>query len=122
MSIKKPRCDNSSHYASIAVKHDFLVIVLFSSLSRKSPQVTSEVDDEDVFAEKQRIEKPTNEANQDILKINQLTKVFRRSMKENCVAVNNISVGVHTGEVCGLFLFQFTYQGSSSSTHCGIHF
>ena len=96
--------------------------MLFSSLSRKSPQVTSEVDDEDVFAEKQRIEKPTNEANQDILKINQLTKVFRRSMKENCVAVNNISVGVHTGEVCGLFLFQFTYQGSSSSTHCGIHF
>ena len=96
--------------------------MLFSSLSRKSPHVTSEVDDEDVFAEKQRIEKPTNEANQDILKINQLTKVFRRSMKENCVAVNNISVGVHTGEVCGLFLFQFTYQGSSSSTHCGIHF
>ena len=82
--------------------------MLFFSLSRKSPQVTSEVDDEDVFAEKQRIERPTNEANQDILKINQLTKVFRRSMKENCVAVNNISVGVHTGEVCGLFLFQFT--------------
>ena len=82
--------------------------MLFSSLSRKSPQVTSEVDDEDVFAEKQRIEKPTNEANQDILKINQLTKVFRRSMKENCVAVNNISVGVHTGEVSALWFISFS--------------
>ena len=51
-------------------------------------------EDVDVAEERKRIPNQT-----DILQIKNLSKVFWKTFGKNCVAVNNITVGVKSGEV-----------------------
>ena len=72
---------------------------LFHFYYRKSrTQVTSQEEEDDVLSERKRIETEQND-NSDILKIDKLTKIFGRSLGKDCVAVDNISMGVKSGEV-----------------------
>ena len=54
------------------------------------------VEDTDVADERHRIR---NE-NSFILRIENLTKYFRKAFGENLAAVNGVSVGIKSGEVC----------------------
>ena len=53
-------------------------------------------EDSDVKEEREKVKS----GDDFILRIKGLTKVFRRSFGENNTAVDNITVGIKTGEVC----------------------
>ena len=54
------------------------------------------VEDTDVADERHRIQNENNF----ILRIENLTKYFRKAFGENLAAVNGVSVGIKSGEVC----------------------
>ena len=59
------------------------------------------VEDTDVADERQRIRNENNF----LLRIENLTKYFRKAFGENIAAVNNVTVGIRSGEVCIHFNF-----------------
>ena len=73
---------------------------LFRKKDNKQGTSYDATEDEDVRDERENIEKNENDSDDTIiLKIHKLTKVFRRSLGQRNIAVNNISVGVKSGEV-----------------------
>ena len=74
--------------------------LLFRNRNNKQGTSYDPTEDEDVRDERENIENnENNSADTLILKIHKLTKIFRRSLGHRNIAVNNISVGVKSGEV-----------------------
>ena len=80
-----------------------LSFFLFRKKDNKQGTSYDATEDEDVRDERENIE--NNENNPDtILKIHKLTKVFRRALGHRNIAVNDISIGVKSGEVRGIHI------------------
>ena len=81
----------------------FFSFFFFRNRNNKQGTAYDPTEDEDVRDERENIE--NNENNPDtILKIHKLTKVFRRALGHRNIAVNDISIGVKSGEVCGIHI------------------
>ncbi|XP_023980448.1 glucosylceramide transporter ABCA12 isoform X1 [Physeter macrocephalus] len=72
---------------------------LFFKKFRSSPVIETIVEDEDVWAERFRVENGTNEY--DLVQLHRLTKTYHLIHKK-IIAVNNISIGIPAGECFGL--------------------
>ena len=71
---------------------------LFRKKDNKQGTFYDPTEDEDVRDERENIEKNENDSDDTILKIHKLTKVFRRALGHRNIAVNDISIGVKSGE------------------------
>ena len=89
----------------------FFFSSFFRNRNNKQGTAYDPTEDEDVRDERENIEKNENNSDDTILKIHKLTKVFRRSLGQRNIAVNNISVGVKSGEVCILGIKNFLKVG-----------
>lgn len=69
---------------------------------RSPPVIETIVEDEDVWAERFRVENGANEY--DLVQLHRLTKTYHLIHKK-IIAVNNISVGIPAGEVRKSVLF-----------------
>lgn len=81
-----------------------LAVLHFTS-SLGNAKVSPGEEDDDVTAERARVQQENDETSTDILRIKSLTKTFRKTVGKNCVAVDNITVGVKPGEVFGCCFF-----------------
>jgi len=87
------------HLLNISLEYKWLQS-LFRNRNNKQGTAYDPTEDEDVRDERENIE--NNENNPDtILKIHKLTKVFRRALGHRNIAVNDISIGVKSGECFG---------------------
>lgn len=89
----------SSNPRAVAFWQSFVSLITFQSLFKKKDELditTALPDDDDVLAEQTRV--LNGEANNDLIVLSQITKVYNN----NKVAVNNMSLGIPPGECFGL--------------------
>lgn len=89
----------SSNPRAVSVWNNFVDVVTCSCWCKKKESIditTALPDDDDVLAEQERV--TAGDANEDLIVISQMTKVYGNSK----IAVNNMSLGIPPGECFGL--------------------